>query len=102
LVSSLANVLDVDNKFMAHTLVLNEGLGRKGFVCQGHHDVSLEGGECLVDGTALLPAENVIDELVEVARLHGVKVTMIEARQDAPAKYGGIVALQYVSAVNTA
>jgi peptide subunit release factor 1 (eRF1) len=102
LVCSLPKVIEACNKFVVHTLVVNEGLSEKGYVCEGHHYISLEPGECPVDDTKLLGVENVIDELVEVARLHGVKVTIIEARQDLLAKYGGIAALQYVSAASGA
>jgi predicted N-formylglutamate amidohydrolase len=43
-----------------------------------------------------MPVENVIDEIVEIARMHGVNVTMIEYRQDLMSKYDGIAGVTYV------
>jgi hypothetical protein len=54
-----------------------------------------------MDGKKLLPVENVVDELVEIAGLHGVKVTVIEKRQDLLRKYGGIAEVQFLSAAAT-
>jgi len=102
LVSSLPQVIDACNRFAARRLLVNESLREKGFVCSGHHYVSLKEGECPVDGKKLLPVEHVVDELVECARLHGAKVTVIEKRQDLLAKYGGIAAVQFLGAATTA
>ena len=81
---------------------MNESLSEKGFVCGEHHYVSLKEEECPLDGKKLPSVENVVDELVEFSRLHGVKVTVIEKRQELLAKYGGIAAVQLQSAAATA
>jgi peptide chain release factor subunit 1 len=101
LVSSLPNVIDVCNRFVVHTLVVSASLRERGFVCRGHHFVSLQEGTCPVDGAALLPVESVVDALVEMARLHGVKITLIDGHQDLMTKYAGIAALQYTSTAAT-
>jgi len=38
----------------------------------------------------------VVDEIVEVARRHGVDVLIINQRQELLAEYGGIAAIHYV------
>jgi peptide subunit release factor 1 (eRF1) len=95
LVSSLRNVINVQNVFLVRKLFVSEGLHQKGFVCKEHHYLSLDSGNCPFDNTTLLPAENVVDEIVEVARLHGVEVLIIKQRQDLLAQYAGIAAIQY-------
>ena len=95
LVSSLRNVINVQNVFLVRKLFVGEGLHQRGFVCKEHHYLSLDPGNCPFDSTKLLPAENVVDEIVEVARLHGVEVLIIKRRQDLLAQYAGIAAIQY-------
>jgi hypothetical protein len=99
LLSSLDDVIAACNLFLAYRLLVNEGLREKGFVCRGHHYISLNDTECPFDDTKMLAVENVLDELVEMTRLHGVNVMIIEHRQDLMAKYDGIAALQYHSSV---
>ncbi len=95
LVSSLGDVISASNLFLVRKLLVNESLHQKGFGCKGHHYVSLEETPCPFDGAKLLPVENVVDEIVEIARLHGVNVMIVEHRQDLLARYGGIAAVQY-------
>jgi len=95
LVASLRNVINVLNLFRIRKLLVNEGLHQKGFVCKEHHYLSLEPGNCPIDNTKLLAAENVVDEIIEVARLRGVEVLIIKYRQDLLAQYAGIAAIQY-------
>jgi peptide subunit release factor 1 (eRF1) len=88
-------VIKSQNLFLVRKLFVSEGLHQKGFVCKEHHYLSLEPGDCPFDNTKLLAAENVVDEIVEVARLHGVEVLIIKHRQDLLAQYAGIAAIQY-------
>jgi hypothetical protein len=96
-VSGLRCVIDAGNLFQIRKLVVNANLKQAGFVCKQHHFLSLEAGDCPFCGNQLLPVENVIDELIEVARLHGVTITLVEYSQDLLAKYDGIAALVYNS-----
>jgi peptide subunit release factor 1 (eRF1) len=96
LASSLRNVINVQNLFLVRKLFVSEGLHQKGFVCKEHHYLSLEAGNCPIDNSKLLTAENVVDEVIEVARLHGVDVLIINQRQELLAEYGGIAAIHYV------
>lgn len=95
LVSSLRDVIDAQNVFLVRKLFVSDGLHQKGFVCKEHHYLSLDAGNCPFDNSRLLLAENVVDEIVEVARLHGVQVLIVKHRQDLLAQYAGIVAIQY-------
>jgi peptide subunit release factor 1 (eRF1) len=95
LVSSLRSVIDILNLFLVRKLLVSENLRHKGFACKEHHYLSLEPGNCPFDNRKLLPAENVVDEVVEVARLHGVEVLIVKQRQDLLAEYAGIAAVQY-------
>jgi peptide subunit release factor 1 (eRF1) len=95
LVSSLRNVINALNLFLIRKLLVSENLHQKGFACKEHHYLSLEAGDCPFDNTKLLAAENVVDEIIEVARLHGVEVLIIKHRQDLLAQYAGIAAIGY-------
>jgi hypothetical protein len=95
LVYSLRNVINALNLFLTRKLLVSENLHQKGFACKEHHYLSLEAGDCPFDNTKLLAAENVVDEIIEVARLHGVEVLIIKHRQDLLAQYAGIAAIGY-------
>jgi peptide subunit release factor 1 (eRF1) len=95
LVFSLRNVLNVINLFLIRKLLVDENLHQKGFACKEHHYLALEAGNCPFDNSKLLAAENVVDEIIEVARLHGVEVLIVKHRQDLLAEYAGIAAIQY-------
>ena len=95
LVYSLRNVIDALNLFLIRKLLVSENLHQEGFACKEHHYLSLEAGNCPFDNTKLLAAENVVDEVIEVARLHGVEVLIIKHRQDLLAQYAGIAAIGY-------
>jgi hypothetical protein len=95
LVYSLRNVINVLNLFLIRKLLVSESLHQEGFACKEHHYLSLEAGNCPFDNTKLVAAENVVDEVIEVARLHGVEVLIIKHRQDLLAQYAGIAAIGY-------
>jgi peptide subunit release factor 1 (eRF1) len=81
--------------FLIRKLVLNQALHRNAFVCRQHHFLSLESTRCPFCNAELLPVENVVDEIVEIARLHGVNITVVENRPDLLEQYQGIAALLY-------
>ena len=95
LATSLRGVLNVLNLFLVRKLLVSEHLHQKGFVCHEHHYLSLEAGNCPIDNSKLLAAANVVDEVIEVARLHGVELLIIKQRHDLLAEYGGIAAIHY-------
>src|SRR3989442_174534 len=93
LAAGLEKVLDAANLFLMRRVFLDTELARPGYVCRDHHFLPLKAGSCPFDGRALLPAESVVDELVEIARLHGVEVMLVEQRRDLLAPYGGAAAV---------
>jgi hypothetical protein len=95
LASGLRDVLDAVNRFAARRLFVSAGLARPGWMCLPHRVLSLEAGRCPVGGEDLLPVEDVVDELVEVGRLHGVDLLMVERRPDLLEAHGGVAAALY-------
>jgi len=93
LAAGLEKVLDAANLFLMRRLFLDTELARPGYVCRDHHFLALTAGSCPFDGSDLLPAENVVDELVEIARLHGVEVMLVEQRRDLLAPSEGAAAV---------
>ena len=94
--SGLPQVMEICNLFLARKLFINDDLEQNGFVCREHHYLSLNAGECPFCRAQLMPVENVIDEIVEIARMHGVNVTLIEYRQDLMSQFQGIAGVTYV------
>jgi hypothetical protein len=98
LAAGLELVIEAANLFLMRQLFLDDRLARAGFVCRTHHFLSLTSGACPFDNQPLLPAENVIDELVEIARLHGVDVRLVTYRQDLLGPYDGVAAVLVTAA----
>jgi peptide chain release factor subunit 1 len=98
LAAGLEEVLDAANLFLMRRLFLDHDLERAGYVCRNHHFLSLTSGSCPFDNQALLPAGNVIDELVEVARLHGVELMLVRQRPDLLRPYAGVAAILVTAA----
>ena len=93
LAAGLEKVIDAANLFLMRQLFLDDRLATAGYVCRNHHFLSLTPGPCPFDNQPLQPAENVIDELVEVARLHGVDVMLVTYQQDLLGPYEGVAAV---------
>jgi peptide subunit release factor 1 (eRF1) len=93
LAAGLEMVIEAANLFLMRQLFLDERLAKAGYVCRSHHFLSLTAQACPFDNQPLLPAENVIDELIEIARLHGVDVTLVTYRQDLLGPYDGVAAV---------
>jgi peptide subunit release factor 1 (eRF1) len=95
--SGLQQVIEVCNLFLARRLFISRGTEKNGFVCRQHHYISLAAAACPFCGATLVPVSSVIDELVEIAQIHGIGLTIIEYRQDMMSKYDGIAGVTYVS-----
>jgi len=93
LAAGLEMVLGAANLFLMRRLFISDDLARSGYVCRNHHFLSLKPGACPFDSQALLPAENVVDELIEIARLHGVEVMIVTQRTDLLNPYDGVAAV---------
>ena len=95
LVFGLPDVIEVFNSFLVRKLVIGEKLQQKGYVCTAHHYLSLEETSCPIGGEKLLPAESIVNEIIEIAYLHGVSIMVVEHRQDLLTRYDGIAAVTY-------
>jgi peptide subunit release factor 1 (eRF1) len=95
LASGLDEVIAAADDFMVSRLFVADGVAVPGYICRQHHHLSLSGGDCPYDGQAMLAVENVVDELLEMAWLYGVEVTMVTQRTDLLAPYAGIAAVKY-------
>jgi hypothetical protein len=91
-------VLGAANLFLMRRLFVSSELAGPGYVCRNHHYLSLAPGSCPFDNQVLLDAEDVIDELIEIARLHGVDVMIVDQRQDLLAPYHQIAAVLVTAA----
>lgn len=93
LAAGLERVISAANLFLMRGLVLDDDLTQPGYVCRDHHFLALTPGACPFDGKELLDTENVVDELVEIARLHGVEVMLVTQLRDLLRPYSGIAAV---------
>lgn len=91
----MVGVLDVVNQFLVRRLFVSVELKQRGHVCRQHHFLSLERGRCPFCGADLLSVENIIDELIEFARLHGVELMVIEERPELLDPHAGVAAETY-------
>jgi peptide subunit release factor 1 (eRF1) len=98
LASGLDMVINAANLFLMRRLYVSSELAVPGFVCRNHHYLSITPGPCPFDNQPLLDTEDVIYELIEIARLHGVEVMIVEQRQDLLAPYQGIAAVLVTAA----
>src|SRR6184192_4260168 len=87
LAAGLELVIGAANLFLMRQLFISDDLAQAGYVCRNHHFLSMKPGACPFDSQPLLPAENVVDELIEIARLHGVEVMLVTQRRDLLARY---------------
>jgi hypothetical protein len=95
LVAGMGAVLDVANRFFMRRLFIAGGLRQPGFVCKEHHYLASAAGRCPFDDAELFPAADLVDELVEYSRLHGVELTMVEMLPERLEPHGGIAAVTY-------
>jgi hypothetical protein len=93
LAAGLEAVLEPVNLLLARQLYIRSDLQRPGWICRDHHYLSLQPGRCVFDGTELAPVDNLADELIEVARLHGVDVMVISKRAELLDPFGGVAAV---------
>jgi hypothetical protein len=95
LVFGFRDVIEALNSFLIRRLVIGENIQQKGYLCRAHHYLSFEEKDCPFCGTNLLPVESIVDEMIEIAYLHGVSLMIVEHRQDLLTRYNGIAALIY-------
>lgn len=93
LAAGLDLVINAANLFLMRQLFVNDDVSGTGFICHDHHFLALKPGSCPFDNRPLQETENLVDELVEMARLHGVDVMVVTQRPDLLAPYQGIAAV---------
>jgi peptide subunit release factor 1 (eRF1) len=98
LVAGLPAVLDAANQFLVRRLAVSVALEVPGYICTDHHYLALEAGSCPFDAKPLVSVENVVDELVEFARQHGMAVDLIDRRQEMLDPFGGVAGELYPAA----
>jgi release factor family 10 len=90
LAAGMESVIEPVNQLLARRLFIRGDLRQPGWICRTHHYLSLEPGQCVFDGAELLPVENIADELIEVARLHGMDVMVVSKRPELLDPFGGV------------
>jgi peptide chain release factor subunit 1 len=95
LAGGLSDVVDAVNLFQVRRLFVDDHVEQPGLVCREHHFLSLEGGTCPFCGRELMPVDDVVDELVEIAPLQGIELMLVTRSRDVLEPYGGIVAVTY-------
>jgi hypothetical protein len=93
LAAGLEMVLSAADLFLMRQLYVTEDVSGAGFICHDHHFLSLKPGACPFDNKPLEKSDNVVDELIEMARLNGVDVMIVTQRPDLLAQYEGIAAV---------
>ena len=86
-------VVNAGNLFLMRQLYVRDDLSGSGFICHTHHFLSLKAGSCPFDGQPLQQTEQLLDELIEMARLHGVDVMVVSEHKEGLDKYHGIAAI---------
>jgi peptide subunit release factor 1 (eRF1) len=93
LAAGLEMAINAGNLFLVRQLFVNDDLAGSGFICHNHHFLALKPGSCPFDNDPLEESDSLIDELIEMARLHGVDVMVVSQRKDLLAPYQGIAAV---------
>lgn len=97
----LPAVIEAANLFLVRQLVVDRSRTRPGWVCRRHHYLALDPGVCPWCEEPLVGVENVVDELVEFAWMHGVELHVIDHRPELMTPYEGIAAVTYLDVVPT-
>jgi hypothetical protein len=95
LACGLPEVLEVANEFVVRRLYVSNRLQQPGWICREHHYLAVGEGVCPFDGEPLLGVEDLVDELIEMARLHGVELMVVTERPDLLDPCGGVAAVTY-------
>jgi len=90
LAAGIESVIEPVDQLLARRLFIRADLQQAGWVCRTHHYLSLQPGPCIYDGAELVSVENISDELIEVARLHGMDVMVVSKRPELLDPYGGV------------
>ncbi len=95
LAEGLEAVLAAANTFLVKEFYIDMNLHRAGFACRTHHYLSVQLEECPFCSQKLLPVDNIVDELIELARVHRTNLLLVQHRSDLLAPSQGIAAVRY-------
>lgn len=95
LAEGIENVIAAANNFLVRQLYIDIELQQAGFACRDHHYLSLTKEVCPFCSQELLQVDNIVDELIEMARLQHLQLMLIEYRRDLIAPSRGIAAVLY-------
>lgn len=93
----LGEVLELQNRFLVHSLYVDGNLSAEGFVCRKHHFLSLKQKTCPYCHKELKSVKNIVDELVTILLMHNLEVVVVNYRSDLLRPYAGIAAKTYIS-----
>lgn len=93
--SGLPQVIEAQNRFLIRKLFVDDSLAREGYVCKRHHFLSLEPGQCPFGGEELTAADNIVDELFELALLQKIDITPVKYHTALLKPYEGIAGVVF-------
>jgi peptide subunit release factor 1 (eRF1) len=76
-VTGLADTLDALVRGQVDTLMVSENFTTDGFVCYDDHYLGTEAGDCPICGQELSASEDIVEDMVQVAINHNVRVEYI-------------------------
>ncbi|NOY15099.1 MAG: hypothetical protein GXP43_02675 [bacterium] len=94
-VTGLPAVIEAANRFLLKEIYAASDLKQAGFICRGHHFLSIEKRACPFCNQELVPVENLLDELIELAQLYHLDYYIFDHHQDKIKKMGGVAGVVY-------
>jgi peptide chain release factor subunit 1 len=98
LAAGLREVVEACNLFLIRKLYVGLNCHSRGYICRAHHYLALEPVTCPFCGQPLLEVSDVVDEVIEICRLHRTELMIVERKQELLAGYGGIAAVLLIKA----
>ena len=80
-------VIKALGKSQVHTLAVERGYTRKGYICYKDHTLSSEQGNCPLCNESMAEVNDILDEMVEIALLQNSEIRHIMTRHDAFSQY---------------
>lgn len=92
-ISGIRAVISGMNRFLVRAIAVDERIAEPGYTCPKGHYISLAPGACPSCEQTLLPANNILIALSEMARKYNVTTIPITHHPESLVSHGGIVAL---------
>jgi len=88
-------ILEAQNMFLLRKLWIDSNAVVPGYVCPNDHYLALEPQQCPICNTQLIPADNILDELTELAINYHIDMFTFDILPGALADFDGVVGLTY-------